>query len=74
MAEVVADYFTQITKDFILLQDTDIPATGFLNDPIKLGVNEVCDRIKACKKPKGLLSGDVFPDILSRYAHLFAHH
>ena len=63
-AKIVADYFTQITKDFIPLQDADIPAMGDYNDPIKLEVNEVCDRIRACKKPKGLLSGDVFPDII----------
>ena len=72
VAEKVADFFTNIAKDFVPLTDRDVPVTERKDDSIQLEEAEVLDRVKSCKKPKGLLSGDVFPSLLTSYAQFFA--
>ena len=43
------------------------------SDPEVITPTQIEERLRACKKPKGLLRGDLFPDLVSTYAtHLSA--
>ena len=71
-AEAVADFFTSISDGFTALREEDVPNVPIAEDCIVLSCNEVKKRIKECKKPKGLLSGDLFPFLLSNNSDLIA--
>ena len=72
VAEKVADFFCKISGNFSPLSDKEIPGTPYDNDHIYLKKEDVCDRLKNCKKPNGLLSGDVFPSMLKKFASQFS--
>ena len=61
VAVKAAAFFTEILDRFVPLAAADIEKIG---DPMRLEVQDVLKRIKECKKPKGLLSGDVWPNLL----------
>ena len=65
VAEKVADFFTAISDKFIGLSEKDVPEVERMKDCIALTPKQVEDRIKKCRKPKGLLSGDIFPSLLT---------
>ena len=71
-AEKTADYFTKISDGFTPLDECDIPASNEEDTYIELTENQVLDRVRTCKKPKGLLPGDLFPDMLVKYADVIA--
>ena len=71
MAETVADFFTNIVKDFTPLKVEDFPEHTSVskNEPVlQVTEEQVEKRLRVCKKPRGLLSGDIFPDLLVKYA------
>ena len=65
-------FFTEIGNKFAPLWKEDIPVTDRTEDDIFIEEQEVQKRLHACKKPKGLLSGDVFPFLLTKHTHLLA--
>ena len=66
-AELVADFFTQIAENFIPLEDEDRPPPS--EEPrLKVTQSQVDKRLISCKKPCGLLSGDIYPDLLTKLA------
>ena len=71
-AERITDFFTEIGNKFAPLWKEDIPVTDRTEDDIFIEEQEVQKRLHACKKPKGLLSGDVFPFLLTKHTHLLA--
>ena len=71
-AEKTADYFTRISDGFEPISHRDVPPSEKRKDVIKLLQGQVRDRIVQCKKPKGLLAGDIFPQLLSDHAMTIA--
>ena len=69
-AEQTADFFTKISHEFEALTEKDIPRRDGGRDMIKLSTNQVYERLKECKQPKGLLAGDIFPQLLTEHASL----
>ena len=72
VAEKAADYFTRISNEFNPLTNKDISDVSKHLNVIKITEQQVEDRIRACKKPKGLLSGDLYPKLLMDYAKILA--
>ena len=72
IAELVADFFTKISDGFTPLSPDCLQRLEESNNKICLQRESVAKRLASCKKPKGLLSGDIFPDLLSKYAVLLA--
>ena len=71
-AELVADFFTSIADEFEPLIDQEIPASATRGDFIPIREEEVIDGIKSCKKPNGLLHGDIFLGLLVKYCDVLS--
>ena len=56
-----ADFFTSISDKFTGLKNDDISDVARRSGCIRLSTTQGESRIRQCKKPKGLLSGDIFP-------------
>ena len=71
-AEQLADHFNSISNEFQPLDfNTEIPTSK--HKPIKLlSPHEVAIRLKKFKKPKSMVRGDIFPDLVTKYAELLA--
>lgn len=72
VAELLADHFNAISNKFSPIDyDHDIPKAP--SKPIKnLCPHEVAIRLKKFKKPKSMVRGDLFPDLVSKYADQLA--
>ena len=69
--EHLAGHFNAISSEFSPLSMADIPQTH--SKPIKLlEPYQVALRLKKFKKPKSMVRGDIFPDLVTRYADLLA--
>ena len=71
VAEELADYFNRISSEFDPLTEEQIPTTGDRILPT-LALHEVAARIRRFRKPKSMVSGDVFPDLLTTFSDFFA--
>ena len=71
VAEGLADYFNRISQEFEPLEPRDIPRTYDRPLP-RLVPFQVAGRIRAFKKPKSMVSGDIFPALVHRYSDLLA--
>ena len=60
VADALAIYFNRISSEFEPLEPADIPRTYSRNLP-KLAPFMVAGRIRAFKKPKSMVKGDIFP-------------
>ena len=66
----VANYFNKITENFEpLSNETD---NTVLPDCIIVNECDVSSRLRSCKKPKSMVKGDVFPDLIDCYAEKWA--
>ena len=72
VAEKLAGHFNTISNEFTPLDPTkDIPITG--SKPLKtLEPYEVAARLKRFKKPKSMVRGDIFPELVTKYADFLA--
>ena len=61
----------RISSEFSPLSDTDIPKTYSRSLP-KLLPYQVSGRIRANRKPRTKIRGDIFPNLMTEYADLFA--
>ena len=61
-AEKSADFFTRITENFSPLTENDCPRAVNYDPNFSVTEDDVMKRLKACKKPRGLLHGDLWPD------------
>ena len=71
VAEKLAEYFNAISHEFSALEPRDIPITR----PKILPLIEPWDlsrRIKKFKKPKSMVKGDIFPDLMTHYCDQLA--
>ena len=71
VADLLADHFNTISSEFASLTRTDIPKT-FDSSIVPLTVPEVALRLKKFKKPRSMVRGDIFPDLVTRFADLLA--
>ena len=65
VADKVAEFFNEISVNFV-------PITECLNvhqpgPPIHVTPRDVEDRIRSCKRPKSMVTCDIFPDLALRY-------
>ena len=71
VAEELADYFNRISSEFDPLLPSQVPRTK--NRKIEpLSPHEVAARIKHFRKPKSMVQGDVFPQLVTKYSDFFA--
>ena len=70
-SELLAHHFNTISCEFDPLVRTDIPSTFSSPLPI-LATHEVAKRLKRFKKPKSMVKGDIFPDLVTEYSDFFA--
>ena len=69
IANDVARFFNLITADYIPLPkrsanpSTDVPSFACF---------EVAQRLKSFKKPKSMIAGDIFPDLITKYSDIIA--
>ena len=67
LAEDMADYFSKISSNLTpLSKKSCVPSS---EPKIVLTELEVEERLKKCKKPKGLLVGDIFPHLVVKHAN-----
>ena len=71
VSELLAVHFNAISSEFNPLSDQDIPQTYDRQLPT-LEVHEVATRLKKFKKPKSMVKGDIFPDLVTKYADFLA--
>ena len=69
VAECAADFFTQVSDRFEPLEPADVPRTDVGGLDFVVTNADVEKRLKECRKPKGLLEGDVWPDMISKWAN-----
>ena len=71
VAEELADYFNRISSEFDPLTADQIPRTHDRNIPT-LELHEVALRIRKFRKPKSMVVGDLFPDLVTKFADFLA--
>ena len=71
VAEILAEFFNKVSREFEALQPHEIPMTNGADLP-KLEPFEVAARIKKFRKPKSMVPGDVFPSLVMRLSDFFA--
>ena len=71
VATSLAEFFNRISQEFQPLEPHEIPRTHDHQLPI-LHPYQVEGRIRAFKKPKSMVKGDIFPALMDRFAGLLA--
>ena len=71
VAEALAAYFTEVSNEFQPLSPDQVPITFPKALPM-LTPAEVSKRIKYFKKPKSMVTGDIFPCIMTKYCDFLA--
>lgn len=71
VAEELADFFNRVSSEFDPLTPDQIPTTYPRSLP-RLELHEVASRIKRFRKSKSMVEGDVFPDLVTKFADFFA--
>ena len=70
-AELLADYFIKVSREFDPLQPEDIPAK---KPPAGKSLSnfEVAARLKKMRKPKSMVPGDIYPLLVTQFSDFFA--
>lgn len=71
-AEKVADFSCQIGDKFAPVTEEQLPDKEEDDTKLQVDTKEVEKRLKECKKPRGLLAGDIFPELLRDHADKLA--
>ena len=71
VAEELAVYFNRISLEFNPLQESDIPETFETGLP-RLRTYEVASRIRRFRKPKSMVPGDIFPQLVTKFSDFLA--
>ena len=71
VAALLASHFNRISSVFEPLQTHQIPTTYWKTLPT-LQLYEVAGRIRAFKKPKSMVRGDIFPSLVAAFGDLLA--
>ena len=71
-ADELADHFNSVSSEFAPLDHSrDIPSTVDRPLPV-LQLHEVALRLIKMRKPKSMVRGDIFPDLVMKFADLLA--
>ena len=71
VANILAEHFNAISREFNLLEPSDIPLT--FSAPIaELARHEVSACIRHFRKPKSMVRGDIFPKLLTLFSDFLA--
>ena len=68
IAETVADFFAHVGRNFSPLTEHDLPPSDPSSCFLQVREEEVVKRLRECKKPRGLLHGDIFPELITLHA------
>ena len=71
IAEKLADFFNCISHEFDPLSDENWPDGERVALPV-LERHEVSARIKKFRKPKSMVKGDIFPDLMTLFSNFLA--
>ena len=71
VASKLAEHFNAISSEFKGLEPGDLPDAPSSPLPL-LTIDEVKDRLRDFKKPKSMVQGDIFPDLVNRSASWLA--
>ena len=71
IAEELANYFNRISAEFEPLVESEVPL-AHSRQIEKLSPHEVSTRIKHFRKPKSMVTGDVFPVLMTKFCDFFA--
>ena len=71
IADELAAFFNRISHEFDPLEPANIPLTHDRTLPV-LEPFQVAGRIKAFKKPKSMVKGDIFPSLMDKFWILLA--
>lgn len=71
VATEVAKHFNAISQEFEPLQASEIPCTFSEHLPV-LQRYQVAGRIRSFKKPKAMVRGDLFPELMTKLADFLA--
>ena len=71
VADELEEYFNCISSEFDPLSEDQIPKGFQIALPV-LRTHQVSNRIKHFRKPKSMVLGDVFPEVLTKYCDFFA--
>ena len=66
-AEECADYFSAISDEFVPLDVSLLPSTHSIR-LIPVQRTEIIKRLKSFKKPRSMVPGDIFPQLVTNYA------
>ena len=67
----LADFFNRISSEFDPLLPEEIPTT-MPRTLKRLELHEVANRIRRFRKPRLMVSGDFFPDLVMKFADFLA--
>ena len=71
VAEILADYFIQVSREFDPLEPGDIPAKK-PDHGRKLATHEVVTRLKKMRKSKSMVPGDIYSQLDTLFSDFFA--
>ena len=71
VADILAEHFNAISCEFKQLENDEIPKTYSKAVP-ELPIHEVALRQKKFRKPKSVVKGDIFPNLVTKYADFLA--
>ena len=72
VAEKTADFFAGIGSDFEPLKEEDAAVPEQTNAFITVSESDITNRLRKCKKPRGMLRGDIWPDMVTEAAPFLA--
>ena len=68
IAEIVAEFFNTISLEY-----TPIPNPQKMTDCVKYYEEyEVSARLRTFRKPRSMVKGDIFPELVTKYADILA--
>ena len=72
VAKILSQHFNTISAEFDPLEPSEIPVTKNRRLPL-LAPYQVAGRLRAFKKPKSMVQGDIFPALVTRYGLSLIH-
>ena len=67
VAEELADYFIKVSREFDPIEPSDIPVEKPMGGS-KLDIHVVAARLRKMRKPKSMVPGDIFPQLVTLFA------
>ena len=71
VSELLAGHFNAISSEFSPLEPRDIPTT-YPQTIKRFERHEVAGRLRRFRKPKSMVTGDLFPSLVTKYADILA--